>query len=272
MEYARAVRACKGMRTKQVALCLDEVCAHMLAAELIQIGERVHHGRQRQPALQPGSSTGAQAVVARRKAHAEKFIQQQTGEGRITPERCGDIVQEIRLDDTACAENRGDRTQIKRPAVSLRCITHKGEALRICNDLGGIQRLTHLLGKSSTVRNGLDCRRIDQITRLLAGIQRIRHDARPCRRSNCGDIHALPQRFNARPAAGAFLRCTIRNMVDQASVCKVIRFAEDISSDADQEALQLSLVPFRKQLCKFVIRKSADIFEQQIALRNCVPF
>lgn len=82
MEYARTVRACKGVRAEQVALCLNEVCAHMLAAELIQIGKCVCHGRQGQAALQPCGSTGAQAVVARRKARAEKLIQQQAGEGR----------------------------------------------------------------------------------------------------------------------------------------------------------------------------------------------
>ena len=57
-------------------------------------------------------------------------------------------------------------------------------------------------------------------------------------------------------------------MVDQAPACKVIRFAEDIGSDADQETFQLALVPLGKQLRKFVIGEAPNIFEQQIALRN----
>ena len=77
MEYARAVRAFKGMRAEQVALRLNEVCAQMLAAELIQIGKRVRHSRQRQAALQTGCCTCTQTAMARCKACAEKFIQQQ---------------------------------------------------------------------------------------------------------------------------------------------------------------------------------------------------
>ena len=43
----------------------------------------------------------------------EKAVEQEVPEQRIAPECGGDIVQKVCLNDTAGAENSGDRSQVK---------------------------------------------------------------------------------------------------------------------------------------------------------------
>ena len=85
---------------------------------------------------------------------------------------------------------------------------------------------------------------------------------------NHGNIHALLHGFYARPASRTLLGRTVHNVIQQLSRFKIILFPENISRNPNQVALQLSLVPFLKNIAQLSISIASHRLQENICLSN----
>ena len=70
----------------------------------------------------------------------------------------GDLLQELRTNYAASAENLSDLAVVKIPVVFIRSSTQLGEALSIGDDFTEVQRATHFFDKFSFITGRLGLR------------------------------------------------------------------------------------------------------------------
>ena len=66
-------------------------------------------------------------------------------------------------------------------------------------------------------------------------------------------------RLHHRPATSAFLSSLVHDEVDDVLACLWINLFEDVRGDFNEEALQIASIPIRKDISKFLIRKSCGL-------------
>ena len=78
---------------------------------------------------------------------------------------------------------------------------------------------------------------------------------------NHGNIHTLLQGFDACPAPGTLLLCSIPDTVYQLLATFIVLFAENIGCDVNQKAVQLSLLIFTEYFCQLRIIEMSDMLQ-----------
>ena len=113
VERSRLVRALEGMRTKIVALCLNEVCPELSAAQCIDV---LHGGREcgdGHAVLHSKADDTAQTLHVRIDGGEEEVIEHEILEIRLALIGIRDALQKFRLDDAARTEDGGNLSEVK---------------------------------------------------------------------------------------------------------------------------------------------------------------
>ncbi|EMI37076.1 hypothetical protein MTE2_4487 [Klebsiella pneumoniae VA360] len=88
----------------------------------------------------------------------EVWRQQEISNASVLGISIGDLLQKLRTNDAASAENLSDLAVVQIPVVFIRRSTQLGEALSIGNDFTEVQRATHFFDKFSFIAGRLSLR------------------------------------------------------------------------------------------------------------------
>ena len=142
------------------------------------------------------------------------------------------------------------------------------ESLRIGCNFGCVQPFSYLLFKCCFLRSRLWFRAIEQISGCLPLLNTVRHNPGITCRCYHGYVDTLFQGFQAGPAAGSLLPCTVQNIIHQLFVCKIIFLPEDTCCNFNQITLQFAFIPLCKCIGQLFICKAACVFKEQISFCN----
>ncbi|QTK78616.1 hypothetical protein AT6N2_C0760 [Agrobacterium tumefaciens] len=252
MRLVHTVGAFEAVGAEEVALRLDEVRAAAAAAIGVEIAECGSERRNRQAGEHGVGNHPAQRRVGvlddggERRRHDEVRHMRILGEGR------GDLIEEFRTDDAACAPDAGNRGHRQVPVELLGGGRHDGEALRVGTDLGGQKRVFQIGDEGLLVSR---CRRnARQAKNLLGSFALVllrRQDTGSHGRldGGCGDAHVLG--FDDRPLAGALLAGLVEDQIDHRLTGDRIGGAQNLLGDFDQVGIQTALVPLAKDISDF---------------------
>ena len=118
MENAGLVNALVGVRTKEIALCLQEIRWKASGAITVEIRQRGRKRGDRYAELDSGRNDEAPFRLRLLMSPGEIPIEEKILQRRITPIRLDDAIEKFRANDAAAAPNRGDVAEVQVPFVS----------------------------------------------------------------------------------------------------------------------------------------------------------
>ena len=158
MEYTFFIGTFIGMRTKVITLSLDQVSWQNCGTITIVVSYCGRERRYRNTILHGISHHITQRLLIVISDLFEVWCQQEVSNASVLRISIGDLLQELRTNDAASAENLSDLAVVKIPVVFIRSSTQLGEALSIGDDFTEVQRATHFFDKSSFITGRLGLR------------------------------------------------------------------------------------------------------------------
>ena len=153
----------------------------------------------------------------------------------------GDPVQEAGADDAAAAPDLGQLAHLEVPVVGARGRGHLLEALRVGDDLRGVQRgadvVDERLGRAARLRAG------EHAGGVAALVAQVGERASEDRLGDARQRHAELERVLRRPAPGALLLGLVDDHVHQRLAGRGVDLVQHRRGDLDQEGLQIARVP-----------------------------
>lgn len=143
MEYTFFIGTFIGMRTKVITLSLDQVSRQNCRTVAVVVGNCGGKRRYRDTILHGIGHHITQRLLIVISDLLEVWRQQEVSNASVLRISIGDLLQELRTNDAASAENLSDLTVVQIPVVFIRSSTQLGEALGIGNDFTEVQRATH---------------------------------------------------------------------------------------------------------------------------------
>ena len=192
--------------------------------------------------------------------------------GVAAAEGLHDHVEQVGADDAAVPPQRGDGAQVQRPAVLLGGGGEHVHALRVGHELGGEQRLAHVLHERVRVLRGalrllVDAGREgltgDLAHRALRG-QRAGEDGLGDRGHRGADVETRDR----GPAAGALLPGLVHDHVHERAARGRVHLGEHLGRDLDEVGGQVGLVPRREHLGLLGGLEAAHAAQQVVGLAD----
>lgn len=143
--------------------------------------------------------------------------------------------------NTSTSPHESYSAVIQVPIVNLGGLSHQHEALRVRDNFRGVQSLPQILEELFLVALEHRIRTGQYRARLHAFILQRGQASGEYRFANQCDRHAVIQRGNRRPLAGALLASSVSDALEQ--VALLVLIFEYIPRDLDQERIQLALIP-----------------------------
>ena len=117
VEDAGLINALVGVRTKEIALRLQEIRWKASGAITVVIRQRGRKRGDRYPELDSGRNDEAPFRLRSFDGPGEIAIEEKILQRRITPICLNDSIEKFRTDDTAASPDRGDVAQVQVPFV-----------------------------------------------------------------------------------------------------------------------------------------------------------
>lgn len=143
MEYTFFISTLIGVRTKVITLSLNQVSWQNCGTVAVVVGNCGRERRYRNTILHGISHDITQRLLIVISDLFEVRRQQEVSNASVLRISIGDLLQELRTNYTASAENLSDFAVVKIPVVFIGSSTQLGEALSIGNDFTEVQRATH---------------------------------------------------------------------------------------------------------------------------------
>ncbi len=136
---AGLIHALVGVSAEIVALGLEEVGGKAPCAVGVEVGDRSADGRHGYSVSDRQNGNSPPAGLSILQLPAEEGIQQKVGQGGVGIEGVLDLAQELGSDDASSTPHEGDTSVVKLPAVLGVGGAHKGKALCVGHELGGVE-------------------------------------------------------------------------------------------------------------------------------------
>lgn len=143
MENAFFIGALIGMSTKVITLSLDQISRQNRGTVAVVIGNCGRECRYRNTILYSISYNITQRLLIVISDLFEVRRQQEVSNASVLRISIGDLLQELRTNYAASAENLSDLTVVQIPVVFIRSSSQLGEALSIGDDFTEVQRATN---------------------------------------------------------------------------------------------------------------------------------
>ncbi|MNU73105.1 hypothetical protein D3C71_625820 [compost metagenome] len=255
------------MRPEEIALRLQQVRAQARRAVAVVVGQRGAEGRHRDAVAHRQRHHLAPVLLRAVQQVLKERVEHQVAQRRVAAEGVGDAVQKARADDAAAAPDRGDAAQVELPAFLLAHGLDQVEALRVADDLRGVERVVHLGHQRLFLQRQFDLRPLQQLAGRHALLLLRRQHARLDGGVDGADDHRVLGRVQQRPLARAFLAGLVQDEVDHRLAGFRVFLFERLGGDLDQVALQLALVPFVEDRGHLVGREAGRL-EQAVGLAD----
>ena len=158
MEYTFFISTLISVRTKVITLSLNQVSGQNCRTVAVIVGNCRRERRYRNTILYGIRHDITQRLLIVISDLFEVRRQQEVSNASVLRISIGDLLQELRTNDTASAENLSDFAVVKIPVVFIGSSTQLGEALSIGNDFTEVQRATHFFDKFSFITGRLSLR------------------------------------------------------------------------------------------------------------------
>ncbi len=158
MEYTFFIGTFIGMRTKVITLSLDQVSWQNCGTITIVVGNRGRERRYRNTILHGISHHITQRLLIVISDLFEVRRQQEVSNASVLRISISDLLQELRTNDAASAENLSDLAVVQIPVVFIRSSSQLGEALSIGDDFTEVQRATNFFDKFRFIAGRLSLR------------------------------------------------------------------------------------------------------------------
>lgn len=143
MENAFLISALIGVRTKVITLSLNQVSRQNRRTVAVVVGNCGRERRYRNTILHSIGHDITQRLLIVISDLFEVRRQQEVSNASVLRISIGDLLEELRTNDAASAENLSDLAVVQIPVVFIRSSAQLGEALSIGNDFTEVQRATH---------------------------------------------------------------------------------------------------------------------------------
>ncbi len=206
MEDAGLVNALVGVRTKEIALRLQEIRWKASRAITVVIRQRRRKRGDRYPELDSGRNNEAPFRLRSFDGPGEIAIEEKILQRRITPICLNDSIKKLGANDTAAPPNRGDVAEVQVPFVRRASGAKKFHSLRVRNNFGRIKRVTHGVDEAIAIAFERSSSRLRQNFRRRNTFffPRRNHASFDCG-VDCGNDDVLLDGSLQRPNAGSFL-------------------------------------------------------------------
>eukprot|EP00053_Salpingoeca_punica_P006791 m.63469 g.63469 ORF g.63469 m.63469 type:complete len:387 (+) comp13851_c0_seq2:114-1274(+) len=263
---ARLTHALVGVRAKVVALGLDQVGRQRGRAVAVVEGQGGAEGRHGD-AVQRGrgnhAAPGGLGVVD---GVGKEVVEEEVLHVRVGVKGRLDLAEEDTADDAAAAPHESNARVVELPLELLGRRAHEHKALRIGDDLGGVEGLANVLDKVGDVaveRRGL--RALETLASALTLTLERGEAAGEDGLGNQSDGGAHVQRVDRRPLAGALLAGRVLDLLHERLAIGVLE-GKDVARDFDEERVQLALVPLLEDLAHVVARQVQNVLHQVVGL------
>ena len=266
------VHAFVGVGAEVIALRLEQIRRQTRVAIAVEEGQRGAEGRHRNALLDRQGDDVAPTLLAALDLAPEVIVEQQIRELRILVVGLLDLAQEARPNDAPAAPHQGDAAVVQVPAILLRGGAQQHIALRVADDLGGVEGTHDVLDQRLLLHGilGLGKHR-PRALQFAGGLDAfVLHGADAAGEDRLGDQgHGLGQigGIDHRPLAGALLAGGIEDFVHQRETILVL-LGQNVSGDFDQEAIEFSGVPFVEDRGHFVGAHAQAIAHQAVGLAD----
>ncbi len=144
---------------------------------------------------------------------------------------------------------------------------HQHVALRVGNDLGGIERLADGLDPFAAIARDFGLRSLELLGRRHPLLLQVRHAPGINRLGDEGDGQAQFGGVDDGPFAGALLAGGVQDLVHQRLAVGVL-VGQDVGRDFDEVGIQLRFVPIGEALLHFSRAHAQTLLEQVVGLAD----
>mmetsp|Transcript_2797 Transcript_2797/g.6129 ORF Transcript_2797/g.6129 Transcript_2797/m.6129 type:complete len:471 (-) Transcript_2797:146-1558(-) len=273
VEPALCISPLVGVAAKEVALGLDQVGRQAGTAVGVKVSKGGgdagdgHAGRDGLPCHAPPGRLALGQLLR------EEGVDQEVGEGGVALVGLADVVQEAGADNAAALPDPGQSSQVDVPVLLLALGLDDVHALGVAADLGGVQRLAHVVHQLGLVDTG-DGGGLLQ-TQLAKHLRcghtlalECTHVAAVQGGGDGGGGHGQVSGLLDGPLACSLAAGLVHDLVDQEAGPLVILLAQDDGGDLHQEALQLPLVPLGEGGSQLLVGEAAQGLEDVVGLRD----
>src|SRR5260370_5446430 len=134
VENVGLINAFVGVRTKEIALCLQEICWRASGAIPVEIRQRGRKRGDRYTKLDSCRNDEAPFRLRSFDGPGEIPVEEKILQRRITPICLDDSIEKFGADDTASAPNRGDVAEVQVPFVRRTSGSKKLHSLPVRNN------------------------------------------------------------------------------------------------------------------------------------------
>lgn len=233
----------EGVGTEVITLSLEEVGGNHFTPVTIEEGKGSREsggGNTPEASLSDDTPPSGLCFV---NSLVEEVVEEQRLEVLVLLVSGSDVTKEHTLDDTSTSPHTSNASVVQGPVQLLGSLPHEHKALRVRDDLGGIQCLFKIINELLLVTaEGFPLRAIDN----FAGTHALLLD---CRQATCE--HSLADKRNGSasvkgsdccPFSGTFLTSLVKNFCDEGFTVVVVEF-KNVGSNLDEEGVKDTLVP-----------------------------
>lgn len=135
----------EGVGTEVVTLRLDEVGRDDLAAVAVEEGEGSGESGERNTPDDALSNDTPPTRLSLVEGLVEEVVEQEGFETLVLGVGSGDVAEEDGLDNATTTPHLSNASIVEVPALLLGSLTHEHEALRVRDDLGGVESLLEII-------------------------------------------------------------------------------------------------------------------------------
>merc|ERR1711939_688658 len=172
----------------------------------------------------------------------KEVIKQEVLQIRVRAVRLCDVLEEDGADDAAAAPHERNLGLVELPAVFLGCVLDEHEALRVRDDLGGVERLLEVVDELGFVAvEGWDGRTLEDLAGAgalgLEGGETSGEDSLANERHG----HAEVESVNGSPLASTLLASRVEDLLEEWGSIVVVE-VHNIAGDLNEEGVEDALV------------------------------
>src|SRR5262249_26590930 len=265
VEDTRFIDALVRVRTKEIALRLQEICWKASGAITVEIRQRGRKRGDRNAELDSCRNDEAPFRLSSFDCSREILVEEKILQRGVTPIGLNDSVEKFSADDAPPAPNRSDIAQVQVPFVSRASGSKKIHSLRVRNYFGGIKRVAHGVDETIAIAFERSSSRLRQnFRRRNAFYFSRRNHASFDSGVDCGNDDVLLDGRLKGPDAGSFLARFVKNHVHQRFAGFSIDFLKNLRCDFDQITFQLAFVPICESMCELRRIHSQDLLQNSV--------
>lgn len=254
--------------TEVVSLGLEETGGEDFCAVAVVEGQGSREGGEWDTEQDTLCNDSSPSVLSLVDGLVEEVVEEQVLELWGLAVGVGDVLEEDGSDDAATSPHGGNVAVVELPSLLLGCCVHEDEALRVGDDLGGIQSLLEVVNKLLLVAlewldlwAGKDLGGAASL--LLEGGKAAGEDGLTNECDGLSEVKSV----NGCPLSSSLLSSRVEDLVDEGHTVVVVE-SENVSGDLDEERVENAVVPLLEDVGNLWLLETETSLEDIVGLAD----